>query len=243
MSETRPNENASLLEKIRDGDGEALERLVRENAGLVRGIALRFTGRGIEYEDLVQIGTIGMIRAARSFDPAFGCVFSTYAVPLITGEIKRTLRDDGSVKIGRELKRRAAEAACARDRFEARTGREPRLSELAEEAGMCPQDAAQALAACLPVRSLSEPASGDDGPELGQTVADPDDLYEAICEKLTLKSALSALDPFERKVVYLRYRRELSQSQTGRILGASQVRISRTEKKIVEKLRRMMGVS
>ncbi|MBQ7160263.1 MAG: sigma-70 family RNA polymerase sigma factor [Clostridia bacterium] len=235
------DENSALLLALKDGDESALDAIVERNMGLVRSAALRFTGRGMEYDDLVQTGVIGMIKAARSFDPSFGCVFSTYAVPLIIGEIKRTLRDDGTVKIGRELKRRAALAARARERLENRLGREPRLSELAEEAGMTPDETAEALAAYSPVRSLSEPADGEDGCELGGMIADPDDPYSRVCEREALGRAISGLGEFERRLVDLRFRRELSQSRVGELLGVSQVRVSRSEKKIIEKLRAAMG--
>ncbi len=235
---TREN-NAALLSRIREGDDEALSLLTEENMGLVRSLALRFTGRGVDYDDLVQTGTIGMIRAARSFDPSYGCVFSTYAVPLIVGEIKRMLRDDGSVKIGRELKRRAMIAARAREKLEGELGREPKLSELARECGMTVEETAEALAAYTPVRSLSESA-GDDMPELGDMIADPDDMYETVCERQALAAAVARLEPFQRSIVYLRYKKELSQAQTGAILGVSQVKVSREEKKIIEELRRKL---
>ena len=224
--------NALLLSRIKDGDEDALASLTEENIGLVRSLALRFVGRGVDYEDLVQTGTIGMIRAARSFDDSYGCVFSTYAVPLIVGEIKRMLRDDGPVKVGRELKRRAALAARTRERLENELGRDVRLSELAAECGMSQEDAAEALAAYTPVRSLSE-SFGDDMPELGDTIADGDDAYERICERQALIGAIAQLEPFQRSIIYLRYKKELSQAQTGRLLGVSQVKVSREEKKII----------
>ncbi|MBQ3099848.1 MAG: sigma-70 family RNA polymerase sigma factor [Clostridia bacterium] len=231
--------NALLLSRIKDGDEDALASLTEENIGLVRSLALRFVGRGVDYEDLVQTGTIGMIRAARSFDDSYGCVFSTYAVPLIVGEIKRMLRDDGPVKVGRELKRRAALAARTRERLENELGRDVRLSELAAECGMSQEDAAEALAAYTPVRSLSE-SFGDDMPELGDTIADGDDAYERICERQALIGAIAQLEPFQRSIIYLRYKKELSQAQTGRLLGVSQVKVSREEKKIIEALKRKL---
>lgn len=231
--------NAFLLSRIRDGDDVALERLIEENMGLVRSLALRFIGRGVDYEDLVQTGAIGMIRAARSFDPSYGCVFSTYAVPLIVGEIKRMLRDDGQIKVGRELKRRAMLVARARERLENKLGREVKLSELAQECELPPEETAEALAAYTPVRSLSE-SMGDDMPELGELIADPDDEYERVCERESLALAVSALEPLQRSIVYLRYKKELSQAQTGAVLGVSQVKVSREEKKIIEELRRKL---
>lgn len=233
-------DNRKLLAQIRCGSDEALDALIRANMGLVRSIALRFTGRGIELDDLVQTGVIGMIRAAKSFDEKYGCAFSTYAVPIITGEIKRMLRDDGTVKVGRELKRRAAAAARARERIESERGREARLSEVAAECGLSPEETAEALAAYSPVRSLSEPVDGENSGELEQFIADPEDAYERVCESSALKAAIGSLDEFERRVVYLRYTKELSQTQTGAVLGVSQVKISRSEKKIIERLRQML---
>ena len=238
MTET---DNSLLLRSVREGDQAALDALVERNMGLARSVALRFTGRGMEYEDLVQTGVIGMIKAARSFDPGYGCVFSTYAVPYIAGESKRVLRDDGTVKIGRELKRRAAVCARAREAFTDRMGREPRLSELSRETGCTPEETAEALAACSPVRSLSEPVDGGEGCDLGGTIADPDDHYARICESDALTRAVAGLCEFERRVVDLRFRRELSQSRAGELLGVSQVKISRSEKRIIQKLKEAMN--
>ena len=239
---SRAAENALLLERLRQGDSSALDETVRANLALVTAVAARFTGRGMELEDLVQTGAIGLIRAARSFDPARGCVFSTYAVPHIAGEIRRALRDDGAIKVGRELKRRAREAARAREKLEQRLGREPRVSEIAAELGVSAADASQALGAAAPVRSLSEPVDGGDGSlELGGIVADPDDPYERVCERRALVCALRGLDPFERKLIAMRYLRGMSQQATGAALGVNQVKISREEKKIFTKLRAAMG--
>ncbi len=237
---TDRDDNAALLASLKSGDSVALDLLVEKNMGLVRSIALRFTGRGMEYDDLVQTGAIGMIKAARSFDPGFGCVFSTYAVPLIAGEIKRALRDDGAIKVGRELKRRASLVARTRERLEERLGRDPRLSELAAEAGMTVEDTAEALAASSPVRSLAEQVDGEEGCELGGTVADPDDPYSRVCEREALIRAVSGLGESERRLIDLRFRRELSQTRVGELMGISQVRVSRSEKKILEKLREAM---
>ena len=241
MSAGEGASNAELLERLRRGDGEALGEIVEANMGLVRSVALRCAGRGVEYDDLVQTGAIGLLKAARSFDPGRGCAFSTYAVPLILGEIRRMLRDDGAVKIGRELKRRAQAAARARERLEQRLGRDVTVSEVAREAGLTPEETAEALGAALPVRSLSEPADGEEGRELGQIIGDPDDPYERICERRALSCAIGKLSKFERALLLCRFRRELTQKQTGWVLGVNQVKVSREEKKILAKLRAALG--
>ena len=144
----------ALLEEARRGDNDACARLIEENAGLIWSIVRRYYGRGTDPEDLYQLGCLGFLKAVRGFDPAFGCQFSTYAVPKIAGEIRRFLRDDGAVKVSRGLKERAGAIRSARERLSARLGREPALSELAEETGLEPEEIAAAEEANLPVASL-----------------------------------------------------------------------------------------
>ena len=167
-------ENNALLHRAAEGDEQALAELTERNMGLVRSIALRFRDRGVEYEDLVQIGSIGMIRAIRSFDFSYGTVFSTYAVPLIIGEIRRFLRDDGPIKVGRAIKKQGMEIMRQREAFLAENGREPRVSELASLCGISEEAVVEAMEAAGPVRSLSESAGEDDSMTLGSTIADPD---------------------------------------------------------------------
>jgi len=243
--------NRALLSEIHCGCAEreeaALDALVRENSGLVRSIAHRFTGRGTEEEDLVQIGMIGMIKAIRSFDLARGTAFSTYAVPLIVGEIRRHLRDDGLIRVGRGYKKLGAELLRLRSRILQEEGREPGISELAAIAGISAEEAAEALDASMPISSLSDPISGSDGEDggtLGARIPDEESTEELLRteDKITLGQAIGKLSPMHRKIVLLRYYRGLTQQETAMRLGLNQVKISREEKKIIEELRKeLMG--
>ncbi len=229
-------DNAVLLEKSLAGDEKATEALLVNNAGLVRGIASRFVGRGTDYEDLVQIGMMGLIKAVRTFDPSRECAFSTYAVPLVFGEIRRHLRDDGFVKVSRTRKRLAAKLAAAREAA-LKEGREMRIEELADVCGVTVEDAVDALEATAPVRSLSECMYGDeDGPSLDSAIAD-EDAGERSFDRLALSMSIDKLPPLRRKIILLRYFRDLSQQRTADILGLTQVKVSREEKKILAFLR------
>ncbi len=233
--------NAELLRQARDGDENALAALVENNMGLVRRIALRFRDRGTEYEDLVQIGTIGMIKAIRGFDLSYGTAFSTYAVPLIIGEIRRYLRDDGLIRVSRELKRQGIGVLGEKERLSRTLGREPRLTELAAATGLKPETISEALDAVSPVRSLSEP-QGEDGLTLEGTIADLSSEIDRLTDRIALREAIGKLTDLQRQILSLRYDRCLSQEQTGRILGLTQVKISREEKKIMTALREeLMG--
>lgn len=234
--------NLSLLAQIAEGRQGALEELVYENMGLVRSVALRFKGRGTEYEDLLQIGSIGMIKAAKSFDLSYGTAFSTYAVPLIAGEIRRHLRDDGPIKVSRTLKKIASDAMRQRERIVLEEGREPRISELAALIGVGEEELGQALEASGPVRSIYEAVGKDEEGTLEDLLPAEGEEIERLTDRLALKQALDALEPLHRQIVVLRYYKELSQEQTGRILGLSQVKISREEKKIMALLRHSLSV-
>lgn len=232
------NRNHMLLREIALGDSEALDALVCENMGLVKSIALRFRDRGVEYEDLVQIGTIGMIKASYSFDFSFGSEFSTYAVPLITGEILRFLRDDGAIKISRTIKSRAAGVMRAREKFIAQNGREPKLSELGEICSLSVEEISEVIDASVPVRSIFECVGNDqDGLRLCDIIPDKNEEIEKLTDSLALHEAIKRLDDTQREIVALRYYKNYSQQQTGKILGLSQVKISREEKKIMRILR------
>ena len=233
---SRREENEKLLRELKEGDASAEGKLMELNAGLVAGIAARFRGRGVDAEDLVQIGSIGMLKAIRSFDLSDGTAFSTYAVPLITGEIRKYLRDDGSVKVSRILKRDGAALLRAREAFVAENMREPRTEELARSCGMSPEDAAVALEAVNPPRSLSEPVT-EDGTTRECVIPQRDDSLEKTVDIVALKEAIGRMCPLWRKIVYLRYFKDLSQQKTADLLGVSQVKISREEKKIFNKIR------
>ena len=236
-TEETAEENDALLRRIAEGDEAALDLLVRKNLGLVRSTALRFRDRGTEFEDLVQLGTIGMIKAARSFDFSYGTVFSTYAVPLIAGEIRRFLRDDGPVKVSRSIRQAGANLMRARDRFLREEGREPHLSELAALCGLTPEEVADAMEAALPVRSLSEPVGSEDGSALEDFLPDSDPLLDSLTDSIALREAIKQLSEQQQQILQLRYYREMSQQQTGKVLGLSQVKVSREEKKIMQLLR------
>lgn len=223
----------ALIGKAKSGDENALSILVDENTGLVRSIAVRFMGRGVDYEDLCQIGHIGMIKAIRNFDFERGTAFSTYAVPLIIGEIKRFLRDDGEIKVGRELKRKGALICAAREKFISVNLCEPKVSQLAEMCDMTEEEVVEALGATAATVSLSEQI-GEDG-----TLEDilGVDFTPEINEKIALKQAIDKLSEEEREIILLRYYKCMTQGQVGKILGMTQVTVSRKESKALLKLK------
>ncbi len=229
-------DNEALIKKAQNGDEKALSDLVERNMGLVKKLAVRFVDRGADYEDLVQIGCIGMIKAVRSFDFSYECVFSTYAVPLIIGEIRRFLRDDGIIKISRQTKRQGVEILRAKEKFISENNREPRVSELAQITGFSCEDVVYCLEAVNPVHSLNEQAGEEDG-ELGDFISDKQNEMENITDRIALKEAIRQLPDIQQKIILLRYYKDMSQQQTGKILGLSQVKVSREEKKILSLLR------
>ena len=229
------NDNIALLERSQQGDTEALDELIKANMGLVRSIALRFRGRGAEYEDLVQIGSIGMLKAVKNFDLTREMRFSTYAVPLIIGEIKRFLRDDGIIKVSRSLKRTATDIAAKKNLFIQEHGREPTVSELAAACNTSEEDIVSALEVSAGVISLSEPRQ-EGGASLENLLGA--DNISAIVENISLRQALSALPAEEKELIYYRHYKNCAQTEVARIMGTTQVKGSRTEKRIMEKLRR-----
>lgn len=234
-------DNADNLKLAQMGDSEAVAALMEANAPLVHKLSRKFTGRGAELEDLVQIGSIGLLRAIRTFDFSRGTAFSTYAVPLIIGEIRRFLRDDGPVKVSRSHKRAAAILLRCKEDFLKEHGYEPSLAELCELCDMDPAEAAAAMDATSPVQSLSDTLTDDGDVTLGDTVQ-AEDLIERSVELLSLRQSLSRLPPLWRQIVTLRYYKNLSQKETADLLGLTQVKISREEKKIFESLRRELAV-
>lgn len=235
-------DNPRLLAESLAGDEAATAELIRRNTALVRSIALRFSSRGYDQEDLIQIGLLGLLKAIRTFDVTRGCAFSTYAVPLVLGEIRRFLRDDGMIKISREQKRLSAELCRIRDEAYASGAGELRLEELAARAGISREDAAAALDASAPIRSLSEAAYGgdEDAPTLESTLADGNE-SERTLDRLALSLAIDKLPLLQKKILLLRYYRDFSQSETAKALGLTQVKISREEKKIMDFLRRELS--
>ena len=240
---SRQSRHYALIATAQSGDkpaaDAATEALLKENMGLVRGAAHRFRERGVEYEDLLQIGTIGMLRAIRSFDLSRGLAFSTYAVPLIVGEIRRHLRDDGLIRVSRNYKKLCMELCNKRAEILSREGREASIGELASLCGVSREEAAVAMASATPVTSLSDPAFEEDKGELSERLVDEESLHESevLNDKIALREAIGRMPPLWRKILLLRYYRDRTQQQTADALGLTQVKVSREEKKILEFLR------
>ena len=226
-----------LLSAAQAGDRDAEERLIVENSRLIWSVVRRYTGRGAEQEDLYQLGCIGFLKAIHGFDPDFGTQFSTYAVPKIAGEMRRFLRDDGTVKVSRTLRERSARIAQARTELSAALGREPVLSELAEYLTLEPEDIAMAETATASVTSLS--AETGEGLTLESVLGD-EGMEDALVEQLDLRAAIARLPERERTVIDLRYFRTFTQERTAKVIGVSQVQVSRIERRAVERLRRML---
>ena len=232
------SKNRELIENAQSHDLEISERATEEllllNMGLVRSIAVRFKDRGVDVEDLIQIGIIGMIKAIRSFDLSRETTFSTYAVPLIIGEIRRHLRDDGLIKISRYYKKIGAELMNIRNKIVSDEGREPKIEEIAEICGVTPEEAAVALDAISPVMSLSSSVGKDDSPlTLESRISDTDNEIEKMFDHIALNQAISRMPPVWRQIVVLRYYKNMTQQETAKRLGLSQVKVSREEKKIM----------
>ena len=235
---TAYDQNPELIARYRQGDEDAGERLVEINLPLVYSIAARFKERCDDMGDLVECGTIGLVKAFKTFDPERGCAFSTYAVPLIFGEIRRFLRDDGIIKVSREEKRIAVLINRERERRRI-LGLATDVHTLSEALGISAQDVASAMFAEVAPRSLEESVfDDDDSATLGSMISDESETDRF--DRLALRMAIETLDEQRRKIVYLRYFKDYSQSETARLLGLSQVKISREEKKIIEFLREKM---
>lgn len=227
-----------LLEAARNGDNRACEQVLEENNGLIWSIVRRYYGRGVEAEDLYQLGCLGFLKAVQGFDPAYGTQFSTYAVPKIAGEIRRFLRDDGAVKVSRGLKERGISLRGVRARLCSELGREPVLSELAEATGLTPEEIAAAETASEPVISL-QAETGEGGLTL-EGILTGGGMEEGLVERLALRTALEDLPERERSVLLLRYYKGLTQAQSAKVLGVSQVQVSRLERRAVERLRQVL---
>ena len=228
-----------LIRRAQIGDREASERLVTENAGLIWSVAKRFLGRGTEAEDLYQLGCLGFLKAVEGFDLEFGTQFSTYAVPKISGEIRRFLRDDGAIKVSRSLKERSAAVRSARSLLGSALGREPSLKELSDHLGLAPEDIAQAEAATREVESIHREC-GEEGFTLENILTDTES-EERMLEKIALRQAIAELPEREKCVISLRYFHGLTQDRVARVLNVSQVQVSRIEKKAIGILREKIG--
>ena len=214
------------------------QRLILENFGLVHSSARRFRGRGAEYDDLCQIGAIGLIKAAKRFDKSRGLCFSTYAVPLIMGEIRRFLRDDGIIKVSRKLKENAVHAGICAGKLREKLGREPTLSELSKESGISPEELTASLDASRPPQSIYE-ETAEDMPLLDKIAINTDD-EEMLARRISLFEAIKKESGEARLLIYYRFFRDKTQSETARIIGRNQVYVSRLEKKIMARLREEM---
>ena len=227
-----------LLDRAREGDRAAAETLLEANSGLIWSIAKRYFGCGVEGDDLYQLGCLGFLKAVQSFSAEYGTRFSTYAVPKISGEIRRFLRDDGAIKVSRSLKERAQTVRMARKALEQRLGREPVLSELSRETGFTPEEIAEAETATAAAASLQQ-ENGEDGPTLEELLSDPEQ-EERMIESLALREAIRDLPQQERMVIAFRYYRGMTQTQTAELMGVSQVQVSRLERRAVEALRKSL---
>ena len=237
------SENEALLQKVTEGDENAREELIVRNMGLVHSVVKRFLGRGYDVEDLTQIGSIGLIKAAEKFDISYNVKFSTYAVPMIIGEIKRYLRDDGMIKVGRGLKETAIKAMSVKERLTAVKGNEPTIAEIADEIGISASDLAVALES--QVRPQSIYASTDDGiseinPLVDKIESKQDEIGDMV-NKVALRQMIGELKDRDKKIVYMRYFQMKTQAQTAEMLGISQVQVSRLEKKILSDMRKKLS--
>ena len=233
--------NEDLFEDIRRaqrGDRARAEKIIRENSGLIWSVVRRFAGRGVDADDLYQLGCVGLLKAIDGFDEAFGTRFSTYAVPKISGEIRRFLRDDGAVKVSRGVKEQASQIRAARSALEQKIGREPTLSELERETGISAEEIVFAETATGPAESLQK-ESGEDGFRLELVLGDFG-AEEKMLEHVALRSAVEKLPERERQVIALRYYHGMTQQNCARVLHVSQVQISRLERRAIESLRAVM---
>ena len=245
MNDSAPlnhEEALRLLALAKEGDESAQELLVKRNIALVKSIIKKYLNRGVDYDDLFQIGCLGLVKAIKNYDPAYQVRFSTYAVPMIAGEVKRYLRDDGMVKVSRSLKELAIKVAAAQEKLNLRFGREAGIMEIAEETGADPGDIVMALEASRPHASIYDPVYGDDSDAcVMDKLASDEDCESGIVNRILLKELLSQLDPRERQLIMMRYFMNKTQSDTAKELGVSQVQVSRLESKILKKLRDVAG--
>lgn len=227
-----------LIRLCQAGDNSAKETMILENNGLIWSVVKRFTGRGTEIDDLYQLGCLGFLKAVEGFDPSFGTQFSTYAVPKISGEIRRYLRDDGVVKVSRTLKERAVTIKTAVNNFLSAHAREPSISELSQITGLSVEEIAEVEMANSAVESIHQ-SIGPDGLTL-ESILSITDSEETILEKVSLRQAIEKLPEREALVIKLRYFHCLTQERVARVLDVSQVQVSRIEKRALTLLKEMM---
>ena len=228
-----------LIRQAQAGDREASEMLVTENAGLIWSIARRFTGRGTELDDLYQLGCLGFLKAVEGFDLQFGTQFSTYAVPKISGEIRRFLRDDGTVKVSRTIKEQASAIKSARNHLTLALGRDPTIQEIARQTGFSPEEIALAETATAATESIQR-ETGEEGFSLENILTDTES-EEKMVERIALNQAIDKLEEREGLVIKLRYFHGLTQQRVAAVLQVSQVQVSRIEKKALSHLRELLS--
>ena len=233
----------ALIRKSHDGDEEAITQLFEENVGLILCVVRRFLGRGVESEDLFQIGSIGLLKAIDKFDFTFDVKFSTYAVPMISGEIQRFLRDDGIIKVSRSLKELAYKAFVVREKLQDELNREPTLEELAKDMKVEKEELTMAMEASSEVESLYRPVYQKDGNEvpLLEKLEERECQEERVLNRMLLSQLLEELGKEERQLIYLRYFSNKTQTEIGQELGISQVQVSRMEKRILKRMRDMVS--
>lgn len=232
-------ETMELIKRSQNGDSQAKEILVESNLGLIRSAIKGFANRGVDFEDIFQIGSIGLLKAIDNFDISFNVKFSTYAVPMIVGEIKRFLRDDGIIKVSRSLKQVAYMAKLAEEKLSKQLGREVTIQEISDEIGVEKEDIVLALEASYHPEYLYDVVHQNDGSPLYliDKISNEDSGNMDVIDTIVLKDMLNTLKPRDRKIIILRYFKDKTQSEVAEVLGISQVQVSRIEKRIVEEMR------
>ena len=229
----------ALIGRAHQGDKEARDTLFEENTGLIYSVARRFLGRGVEMEDLFQIGSIGLLKAVDKFDLRFEVKFSTYAIPMILGELKRFFRDDGMIKVSRSIKENQHRVYLAREKIEKELGREPSLKEIAEMLEMPPEEVAMTMDSAAEVESLYRTVYQSEGTDISliDKIPEKENAEEHLLNRIFLEEILGKLESSDRKLLYMRYFQDQTQTQIAEQLGVSQVQVSRMEKRILKKLR------
>ena len=236
------NDNNSI-KKAQEGDKYELERLIRQNSGLIWSIVKRFSGRGFELEDLYQIGCVGFIKSIKRFDTSFEVKLSTYTVPYILGEIKRHIRDNGAIKVSRSIKELQVKIKQLQEEYKNKNEEDITIEELSKKLKISKEDIAIALEASRPVESIDNTYKSEKGEKsisLIEKISTEDNYEDIITNKIALKDAISKLEPKDRKIIMLRFFKEKTQSEVAKILGVSQVQVSRAEKKILQKMKNIL---
>lgn len=234
------DERFELILRAQRGDNDACEQLLKDNAGLIWSIVRRFAGHGVETDDLYQLGSLGFLKAVRSFDVHYGTQFSTYAVPKISGEIRRFLRDDGMIKVSRSLRDLAIQVSRLRSTMITKTGVEPTIGELAQQLEVTPEEIAMCENATAPTDSLQREV-GEDGSTMEKLLGD-NGIEDRIVDSVVVRESLKTLPEKEQKVILLRYYRNFTQQRCAEMLGISQVQVSRLERRAIARMREQIGV-